>query len=71
MDKQNAISKLQRFREELLQLFEARADALVDLLDALASSPHARSVVELSLSPLFRRQYSSISDAIAQLFHAR
>ncbi len=70
MDKQNVIAKLQRFREELHQLFEARADALLDLLDALAGSPHARSVVELSLSPLFRREYSSIGDAIAQLFHA-
>jgi hypothetical protein len=62
------ISQLQQFRKELYQIFEARADALMDLVDALCASPWAQSVVELSLSPLFRREYSSISDAIAQVF---
>jgi hypothetical protein len=70
MDTQQAISQLQQFREELYQLLKARPDALLDLLDALSSSPHARSVVELSLSPLFRREYSSVSDAIANFFQA-
>ncbi|MDH7487670.1 MAG: DDE endonuclease, partial [Anaerolineae bacterium] len=64
METQKTISQLQQFREELHQLLPARADALLDLLDALSGSPNARSVVELSLSPLFRREYSSISDAI-------
>jgi hypothetical protein len=62
------ITQLQQFREELYQFFTARPDALLDLLDALSSSPDARSVVELSLSPLFRRGYSSIGDAIEHLF---
>jgi hypothetical protein len=70
MDTQKAISQLQQFREELYQLLEARPDALLDLLDALSGSPNARSVVELSLSPLFRREYSSITDAIDQFFQA-
>jgi hypothetical protein len=70
MDTQATISQLQQFREELYQFLPARPDALVDLLDALSSSPNARSVVELSLSPLFRREYSSVSDAIDNFFQA-
>lgn len=70
MDTQETISQLQLFREELYQLLTARPDALLDLLDALSSSPNARSVVELSLSPLFRREYSSVSDAIDNFFQA-
>ncbi len=70
METQEIISQLQQFREELYQLLPARPDALLDLLDALSSSPQARSVVELSLSPLFRREYSSVNDAIAHLFQA-
>ena len=65
-----AISQLQQFRQELYQLLPARRDALLDLLDALCSSPQAQSVVELSLSPLFRREYGSLSDAIAHFFQA-
>lgn len=70
MDTQETISRLQQFRQELYQRLPARRDALLDLLDALCGSPQARSVVELSLSPLFRREYGSISDAIDNLFQA-
>ena len=70
MNTQEPISQLQQFREELYHLVDHRPDALMDLLDALASTPDARSVVELSLSPLFRRGYSSISDAIDGWFRA-
>lgn len=59
-----------QFRQELYQLFPYRADALMDLLDALCSNTQARSVVELSLNPLFRREYGSLHDALDQLFHA-
>jgi hypothetical protein len=68
MDTPKPLSQLQHFREELYHFFTARRDALLDLLDALSSSPHVRSVVELSLSPLFRREYGSIGDAIAHVF---
>jgi hypothetical protein len=64
------MGQLQQFREEMYRIFEARPDALMDLLDALSGSPWARSVVELSLSPLFRREYGSISDAIDEFFQA-
>jgi hypothetical protein len=40
----------------------------MDLLDALSSNSGAKSVVELSLNPLFRRNYSSIEKSIDE-FH--
>mgnify|MGYP001054815325 CR=1 FL=1 len=70
MDTQETISQLQRYREELYLLLPLRRDAVLDLLDALSGSPHARSPVELSLSPLFRREYGSIRDAITHFFQA-
>ncbi len=61
-------SMLSQFRDDVYAWFPHRADALMDLLDAMSSSPGARSVVELSENPLFRRQYGSIHDGIEQLF---
>ncbi len=60
------ISKLKQFREILYAFFPKRRDAIMNLLDALAShGQHCRSVVELSQAACFERQYSSITDAIA------
>ena len=41
------------------------ADTVMDLLDALSSNNSARSTVELSLNPLFRRDYSALYQASA------
>jgi hypothetical protein len=62
------LTQLEQFRNELYTWFPHRADALMDLLDALSSTTTARSVVELSLNPCFRRQYGSVHDSIEQLF---
>ena len=57
--------KLQQFRQELYDLFIKRPDAIFNLLDALSGDGHQyNSVVELSQSPHFEREYSSITDAI-------
>ena len=57
---------LTKFRESLYNQFPVRADALMNLLDALSSDGHiARSVVQLSESHQFKRKYSSITDAIS------
>lgn len=57
--------RLQNFRHSLYSLFEKRADALFNLLDALCRDGHkCKSVVELSQSPIFERKYASITDAI-------
>jgi hypothetical protein len=62
------LSILEQFRNDVYTWFPRRADALMDLLDALSSNTTARSVVELSENPLFRRQYSSVHDGIEHLF---
>ena len=61
---------LEQFRLDLYEVLSHRRDALLDLIDAVASNTFARSVIELSLSPLFRRQYSSVPDAIDNFFQA-
>ena len=61
-----ANNKLRKFRASLYELFSKRKDAIMELLDALTSCGHrCNSVVELSNSVHFKRQYSSITDAIA------
>ena len=64
-------SKLEQFRLDLYKVLPYRRDTLFDLLDALSSNTTARSVVELSLSPFFRREYSSITDGIGHFFSGR
>lgn len=58
------------FRQRLYEHFHYRADALFNLLDSLSGNQHARAVVELSLNPLFDREYSSLHDAVDNFFMA-
>lgn len=64
---ESIIPKIKNFRSSLHQFFTFRADATMDLIDAVAGSSRD-SVVKTSLSPLFRRQYSSITDVVDNLF---
>lgn len=64
------VTAVQNFRTRLFRLFRFRADATMDLIDAMAANNH-RSVVEISLSPLFRRQYPSITDVTDNMFRIR
>lgn len=62
----SAIAKLQEFRMALYELFSKRQDAIMNLLDALTSEGRkCGSIVQLSNTSWFQRQYSSITDAIA------
>ena len=62
---------LKKLREIIYHAFPIRRDANMNLLDALSSYGHrCTSVVELSESPHFERQYSSITDGIADGLHA-
>jgi hypothetical protein len=63
-----ALTRLTQFRQDLYTSFPNRADALMDLVDALTGNLQARSPAELSLSPLFRREYGSVYDAIDNFF---
>jgi len=55
------VPSLKKFRDRIYQLFPSRQDAAMELLDSLSSNKTASSVVELSLSPLHRRNYCSIT----------
>lgn len=57
---------IERFREEVYQTFEQRADAGMDLIDALSSAVAVESPVALSESPLFRRKFSSVYDVLGK-----
>ncbi len=57
--------RLTNFRNKLYQLFPLRKDAIFELMDAnSASNDSLNSVVHLSKSEFFTRQYSSITDAV-------
>jgi len=55
---------IREFRDELYFLFPKRADAIMDLIDAISSNIIADSPTELSLNPFFQRQYGSVHAAI-------
>jgi DDE superfamily endonuclease len=57
-------NQLEQFRRSLYQNFSNRADTLLDLVDAMSSTPDAKSVVEYSIARCFRRSYSTIFKAI-------
>jgi hypothetical protein len=59
--------ELEQFRQQLYQNFNNRADTLMELVDAICSNPDANSVVEYSLTPCFRRSYSTIFQAIREM----
>ena len=63
---QVALEQLKQFRQQLYSSLAYRGDTIMDLLDALSSDTTAKSVVELSLNPLFRRGYGSVYDGIQQ-----
>lgn len=65
---QDHLESFQTFRQAIYRSFPYRRDSLLDLLDALSSNERARSPVEVSLNPLFRRQYSALYRAITDAY---
>lgn len=66
MNTDTCTTALVQFRHRLYQNFTNRADTLMELVDALCSNGSARSVVELCLTPCFRRSYSTLYKALAE-----
>ncbi len=67
---------IQQFRQAVYHTLAKRADATLDLIDALTSAGHVPSPVALSEEPVFRREFSSVYDVLgngrlnqAQLAH--
>ena len=54
----------QQFREKVYQSLRKRADAILDLIDALTVAGHIDSPVALSEETPFRRKFSSIFDTL-------
>ncbi|NEQ69439.1 MAG: transposase [Symploca sp. SIO2D2] len=52
------------WRSQLYQALGSRRSVVMELLDSLSSNCQASSVAELSLNPLFRRNYNSLYKAI-------
>lgn len=57
---------LQQFRKTVYQSLLKRADAFLDLVDALTVAGHVNSPVALSEETPFRRKFSSIFDTLLQ-----
>ena len=57
-------TNLSEFREAVYQKVTFRPAAILDLVDALTIAGHVNSPVALSESPLFRRKFSSVYDAL-------
>ena len=58
------LDKLKQFRSGVYTILGNAKDALFDLMDAVLVTRSVYSFVELSLSPVFRRQWSSIYEAL-------
>jgi hypothetical protein len=58
--------QIQQFRIAVYQSIQKRADAIMDLIDALTVAGHVTSPVALSEVTLFRRKFSSIFDTLLQ-----
>ena len=58
-------NRLQQFRQEAYQLLGKAKDATFELMDAVLLTRSVYSFAELSLSPVFRRQWSSLYEALS------
>jgi hypothetical protein len=55
---------LKRFRQEAYQLLGAAQAATMDLMDAVLVTRSVNSLAELSMSPMFRRKWPSVYEAL-------
>jgi len=62
------VTNLKTFRDKIYHFFTHRKNAALDLLDALSSKCFAQSVMDLSLSPLHRRNYCSITRVVSEFY---
>ena len=60
------VKNFQKWRNQLYNALCSRRESVIELIDALSSNLQALSVVELSLNPLFQRNYNSLYKAIQE-----
>jgi DDE superfamily endonuclease len=63
----NTIEELRQFREAVYQTIERSRDAAFEVIDAIASSPNARSAAEVSESALMQRGFGSVYKALERM----
>jgi hypothetical protein len=56
--------QLQQFRQQAYQCLGLAKDATFELADAAMTTRHVSCLADLALNPLFRRQWSSIYEAL-------
>nr|WP_229415445.1 hypothetical protein [Moorena bouillonii] len=59
-----SISRLQQFRIDSYNLLGRASDATMDLIDAVLTTRTANSLADFSLSPVFRREWSSTYESL-------
>jgi hypothetical protein len=62
------VEQFHNFRNKIYSFLTYRSDATLDLIDAIAGQQSKESSVKISLSNLFRRGYSSLTDVVDNLF---
>src|SRR4028119_52719 len=60
----NVVTQLQQFRQAIYKNLCKAQDATFELMDALLLTRKAQSLADLSLSCVFRRQWSSVYEAL-------
>ena len=60
----NNINRLQKFRKDTYKLLGFAQDSTYDLIDAVLTTRKADSLADFSLSPLFKRQWSSTYESL-------
>ncbi len=60
------IKHFQVWRSQLYNFLGSRRETVMELIDSLSSNQQANSVVELSLNPLFQRNYNSLYKGIQE-----
>ncbi len=65
------VKDFQKWRNQLYNALNSRRESVIELIDALSSNLLACSVVELSLNPLFQRNYNSLYKAIQEFLPDR
>ena len=63
----NVVTQLQEFRQAIYKNLCKAQDATFELMDALLLTRKAQSLADLSLSIAFRRQWSSVYEALGLL----
>lgn len=63
-----SVAKLRLFRQKIYGLFQKRADATFELVDALSSNTQAKQTVELSQNAYYRRNYCSITRSVDEFY---